>query len=246
MSKPTPKRWLTQPILEFEGANMSGARLLKYMMLSNLPGAEGDKYTRKYNQLAAKRQFSNAVKQASGKICIDLGANLGDYTLNMAQTAKKVYAFEPDPWTCDALRENLSGLANVEIVEAAAGTSEGSVSLFRHQEFEKNRTLNSQSSSVIAAKSNISSQNAVVVRQIDFLSFIRDLNEDICVLKIDIEGAEVDLLEALLDDVNLLERIQNVFAETHESRIPGHASRVEDLRRRVLGLKQTKINLYWE
>jgi hypothetical protein len=35
------------------------------------------------------------------------------------------------------------------------------------------------------------------VRQVDFLRYIRELDSDIGVLKIDIEGAEVPLLEAL-------------------------------------------------
>ncbi|MEM9585558.1 MAG: FkbM family methyltransferase [Pseudomonadota bacterium] len=225
---------------------MSTAKLFKYRLLSHLPGAPGRKYANKYNVRGAQWQFMQAVRNSAGKVCIDLGANMGEYTRMLASTAKKVYAFEPDPWTCETLRTNLKDLDNVEIVEAAASTSDGTVQLFRHPDFDKDPTFNSQSSSLIATKSNISHDNAQEVRQVDLLKFMRDLDTEISVLKIDIEGAEVDLLEALLDDTELLKRIHHVFAETHETRIPGHEPRVAELRRRAYNIKKPNINLYWE
>ncbi len=71
------------------------------------------------------------------------------------------------------------------------------------------------------------------------------LDEDIGILKIDIEGAEVDLLEVLFERPDFLTRIDFIFAETHEARIPGHKERVEALRKRARMIEGTRINLYW-
>ena len=177
--------------------------------------------------------------------CIDLGANVGEYTRKMASVAKRVIAFEPDPWTLAVLQANVADLQNVRIENAAAGTFEGRVLLYRHARFEQNPALYSESSSLIASKSNVTEEGAIEVRQIDFIDYLYRLNEDIGVIKIDIEGAEVDLLEALLDRPEIVKRIHYIFVETHESRIPGHELRVKALHDRVQGMQRPIINLYW-
>ena len=79
----------------------------------------------------------------------------------------------------------------------------------------------------------------------DFIHYLEDLDEDIGILKIDIEGAEVDLLEILFDRPKILERIHYIFAETHETRISGHEPRVEALREKAQRIERPRINLHW-
>ena len=177
--------------------------------------------------------------------CIDLGANIGEYTRKMALEAKQVIAFEPDPWACAALEANVADLDNVKIENSAAGTNESTVLLYRHARFEEDPALNSQSSSVISSKRNVNEEGAIEIRQVDFIRYLENLNEDIGLLKMDIEGAEVDLLEALFDRPDILNRIDHIFAETHETRIPGHEPRVNALREKAKLIKQPYINLYW-
>ena len=163
----------------------------------------------------------------------------------MESVAKRVIAFEPDPWILDVLQANVADLQNVRIENVAAGTHEGRVLLYRHVQFEENPVLHSESSSLIACKSNVTEEGAIEVRQIDFLGYLEGLNDDIGLIKIDIEGAEVDLLEALLDRPDIMNRIDYVFAETHETRIPGHELRVKSLQVRVQEIQRPRINLYW-
>ena len=106
-------------------------------------------------------------------------------------------------------------------------------------------TFYSISSSVIANKRNVSEEKAIEVRQINFISYLENLDEDIGILKIDIEGAEVELLEALFDRPDILKRVHHIFAETHERRIPGHESRVNALHERAHRIIKPHINLYW-
>ena len=163
----------------------------------------------------------------------------------MASVAKRVIAFEPDPWTLDVLRANVADLENVSIEKVAAGTHEGRVLLYRHVQFEENPVLHSESSSLIASKSNVTEEGAIEIRQIDFIDYLEHLNDDIGVIKIDIEGAEVDLIEALLDRPDIMKRIDYIFVETHETRIPGHELRVKSLQDRVQEMRKPRINLHW-
>ena len=219
---------------------------LKYRLLRHLPGQYGTRYTKKYLTHDAIRHFHMALKETSGLTSIDLGANLGKYTALMAEHASEVIAFEPDPWTASALRSNLAGYANVRIVEAAAAASDGAALLYRHADFEANPSLFSESSSLVADKQNVAQTNPVEVGQIDFIRFLRELNQDVGVLKIDIEGAEVDLLERLLKETDLLGRLRYIFAETHETRIPHHRDRVLALREAAANIRTPKINLFWK
>ena len=189
--------------------------------------------------------FEEAVRRSGAMTCINLGANVGEYTRKMVSGTKQVIAFEPDPWSHAALHANTADLDNVRIENAAAGTSERMVLLYRHTRFEEDPTFFSVSSSVIANKRNVSEDRAIEVRQINFISYLEYLDEDIGILKIDFEGAEVELLEALFDRPDILKRDHHIFAETHETRIPGHESRVIALKKRANRIKKPHINLYW-
>jgi FkbM family methyltransferase len=62
-----------------------------------------------------------------GGVFIDVGANVGVWTIDMAPLFNRVYAVEP--WYADQLRLNLEdyGVGNVEVVEVAAWDFNGSV-----------------------------------------------------------------------------------------------------------------------
>ncbi len=217
----------------------------RYSLLRRLPGEWRRYYERKFWGLYAKAEFDEALLRSEGKTCIDLGANIGIYTRKMALQAKRVIAFEPDPWACAELRAGVADLDNVTIVNAAAGACEKKVLLYRHPRFENDPASHSISSSVLAAKWDITKENAVDVRQIDFIRYLKGLDEDIGVLKIDIEGAEVDLLESLFDRPDVLARIDNIFVETHEKRLPAHKPRVNALYEKARSMERPRINLSW-
>lgn len=218
---------------------MDALERFKYGIMRYRPGRRGKKYARKY-------AFATAVRRSRGMTCIDLGANVGKYTRIMASEAKQVIAFEPDPWTCALLRDNLADLDNIRIEPVAAGTSERKVPLYRHPGFAENPVYHSQSSSVVARGGLIIADGTVEVRQIDFIRYLEDLNEDIGILKIDIEGAEVELLESLFDKPTVLKRIAYIFAETHERAYEDHGPRVATLREMAGQTERPQINLDWQ
>lgn len=72
-----------------------------------------------------------------GDVVVDVGANVGYYTLIAAHKVGKtgkVWAFEPDPDAFELLRRNvqLNGYDNVQLVPKALGAKPGTLKLFRH------------------------------------------------------------------------------------------------------------------
>lgn len=225
-------------------ASMSGIR---DWFGARLPGEAGVNYRRelrKRRKLEVEAEFLAALAGAQGQVCVDLGANLGIWTRRMAGACDRVIAFEPDPWTASQLRRNMADLHNVTVVEAAAGVRAGRATLYRAREFEEDRVTGSESSSLFVTKTNVDTENGIEVDMLDFPAFLAALDRDVAVLKMDIEGAEVDLLEALFEDP-VLSRIGHIFVETHEKRIPELAARTAALHARACRIEKPVINLRW-
>ena len=220
----------------------------KYRMLSHLPGHRGVHYLHKDTRARwpeDQAEFAAALADAKGGNCEDLGANLGVMTRKMAAVAETVYAFEPDPWTVEKLQDAVRDLPNVTVVEAAAGVIDGVMPLYRSAKFDHDPEKGSLSATVIAEKTNVQETPAAEVKQIDLPRYLSDLDRDIAIVKMDIEGGEVSLMEALLDHP-VLARIGHIFVETHETRVPALAPRSIALRRRVRGMTRPRICMDWD
>ncbi|MCY4463608.1 MAG: FkbM family methyltransferase [Albidovulum sp.] len=227
---------------------MKKLSLYKYKLLSHFPGRVGHRYrgkltTRKTE--SAMLQFEQAVKLMEGKTCLDLGANIGNYTRKMALVAEKVIAFEPDPWTRSMLEVSVSDLTNVQIECAAVGTEDGTAQLFRIETWKEDPVRCSEGSTIVSGNACIDENKAIEVRLVNFIRYLEELDEDIGIIKIDIEGSEVELLEALFDRADLLRRIDFVFAETHETMFSNQEQQVNELRRKAMNIDRPRINLDW-
>ena len=218
----------------------------KYRLLRHLPGRRGRHYSRKLKALIALDEFYDALRHSANKTCIDLGANVGKYTERMARIVKSVIAFEPDPWAYAELKSNMANFTNVRLENAAAGTLNGTIPLWRHAEFHDDPAKWSTNSSLLSRKFGVTNSDQMIeVRSIDFVDYLIDLDEDIGVIKIDIEGAEVDLLEALLDTPEILSRIDYIFAETHERFIRDQTAQVQALVEKASHMTQPYFNFDW-
>ena len=82
------------------------------------------------------------------------------------------------------------------------------------------------------------------VQVMDFCKFLKDLNHDVAIIKMDIEGAEVALMEKLLDDP-VTSRIGSIFIETHERKLPELATRTAALKTRTAGSEKPLVNWDW-
>ncbi|MEN9062605.1 FkbM family methyltransferase [Ponticoccus litoralis] len=151
----------------------------------------------------------------------------------------------PIHWTAAQLRETLKDCDNIEVIEAAAGIAPGRMPLYRSEKFDSDPRKGSLSSTLLAAKSNVSDRPVAEVEVRDFPAFLRELDRDIALLKIDIEGGEVALLEALLDDP-VAQRIDFIFVETHETKLPPDlVARSRALRKRVSRMARPGVDMDW-
>jgi FkbM family methyltransferase len=66
-----------------------------------------------------------ATKLATGaSVCIDVGANIGYFTMHLAQVAAQVYAFEPAPPALVRLRQAVVHAKNIEVLPFAVGAND--------------------------------------------------------------------------------------------------------------------------
>lgn len=179
-----------------------------------------------------------------GDVAVDCGANRGDVTAVLAASGAEVHAFEPDPYNIDKLRERFADAANVHLHPAAVGTSAGTIRLMRAANWEANPDLASVKSTVVAGGHNIAEAEGIDVPMIDFPAFLRGLGR-VAFVKLDIEGAELELLERMLAD-RLFDQVQLTVAETHERKFKDLRPRFAALRDAVASAyPPARVNLDW-
>ena len=191
-----------------------------------------------------RRDLAGLYALGPGDLAIDCGANLGHVARRMAERGAQVHAFEPNPDAFAALLENTSGLA-VTAHNAAVLDRPGRMRLHLHLNYRRNPARFSESSSLIAEKYNVDDTNAIEVEVIDLPAFILALDRPVKLLKIDIEGAEYQLLDGLIER-GALDRVERVLVETHADKIPSLRPADEALRAKLAarGLA-AKVDLGW-
>ena len=134
--------------------------------------------------------------------------------------------------------------------QAAVGLRDGQITLKRAANFADNPRGGSVKSTVIAGGRGIDEGDAagIAVDMIDFPAFLRgliDAHGDIAFLKMDIEGAELDILEEM-ERQDLFAPIRLTVAETHERKFKALRPRFRALKERVAAtFPTTKVNLDW-
>lgn len=122
---------------------------------------------------------------ASNEVFVDLGAWIGVFSFYASDLYKKVYAIEPDPVAFGVMDKNVT-MGNVVKLNYAIYSHDGEVDL-------SDGHGNSMSSIYGAGKS-------IMVKCKKFSTFMQEnkIGRIDC-LKIDIEGAEIDVIEDILN-----------------------------------------------
>jgi len=203
-----------------------------------------------------RAQFAQGLLQGilsmlrPGDVVFDCGANVGAVTLPLAETGATVHAFEPDPFAFEELSDRVASRENVILHNVAVGVVAGTVPLMRAENFEKNPLGGSVKSTVVAGGRNIEHRDAarIEVPMIALPEMIRGVaarSGQVAFLKMDIEGAELALLEHMLAE-GLFDLVGLTVAETHENKFRKLRPRFAALRQSVAATYPvTRVNLDW-
>lgn len=146
--------------------------------------------------------WNNFTSSRPDPVILDCGANIGISVLNYKRhfPQAKITAFEPDPQFIPYLKKNLeqNHAADVQIVEAAVWKEEGTTTFLCE---------GADGSKIITEASP--SARTVTVRTIELAKYITG---EIDLIKVDIEGAEYDVLPSISSKLHL---VKNMIVECH-------------------------------
>jgi len=155
-----------------------------------------------------------------GELAVDLGANIGYMSSILAKrvgSSGSVYAFEAHPEIFKELKHNVkrweqdNNINNISIQNLAVSDKSGFLKLGVPEAFNQNRGI----SSIVTDNDEIANKSSVLTVQASTLDeFLVDKN--VGVLKIDVEGHEIQVLKGA---ENLLKtgRIRDCVFEEHNS-----------------------------
>ena len=187
----------------------------------------------KYEHKVLPREFMMLVKKLTpSSLVIDVGANVGLVSEVLAARGARVIAFEPNPVAFEKLRGVAQRYKNIELRNEATGLKNQQVKLFIHKDTNTTDKDLTQASSLLSAKPNVSVDNFELVNAIDFAEYLKSLDEPVELVKMDIEGYEIQLLNHLLDK-DAIRNVNHFFIETHERKFVDLALPTEKLKARI-------------
>lgn len=153
------------------------------------------------NQINSEKLYERFLGNRTDLNIVDVGANIGLFTLYASTVAKQILCVEPTPDHIELLKFNTKDMKNVKIVEAAVTDIPQALNFYLN---DSNSTMNSfefKTSTSITVNGMTMEQILTYIDHVDFIKF-------------DIEGGEV---KALTKD-----QIQRVYDKTSSWFVEAH------------------------
>ena len=182
---------------------------------------------RKFCRLEPKTTaaFERILKH--GGICVDVGAHIGYHAMlacHLVGTSGQVFAIDPQPYNCNRLLINagLNRFANCTVVVAAVGCSEGFVSLKKQSRRDASR--------LTVQGSGPNDEAVLFLVPLITLAWLfrRYALHRVDLLKLDVEGSELEVLQGIRET---LDSIENIIFEILPGEDQYRAQQIEALLR---------------
>jgi len=142
---------------------------------------------------------------------IDLGGNVGLFSTRVAQLAKRVFVYEPIPSNFRQLELNTKSFSNITAVQEAVGARRGMLTLFASAAERGTGRFSAHPDSGTHDTSKSFNVPCITLAEL----FERHEIEQCDLLKIDVEGAEYEILGAARQSV--YDKIKAIVGEYHAS-----------------------------
>lgn len=154
----------------------------------------------------------NIFKKFKDGVFVDVGANVGYFSLLASSYFKKVISFEPDPLTFLDLNKNISisKVKNIIAFENALSDKNCSSILYRNPINRGGSSMEKFSSEIDFGKKKIS-EVKIEVKCLDEIYSSLKLDEKIKLIKIDVEGHELNVIKGAMKVISLCKPV--IFAE---------------------------------
>jgi FkbM family methyltransferase len=206
-------------------------------IFKNLKPHNAENY--KDNLLSCVKQLIDFTKLEDGYVFLDVGTNLSWVTDELLKYDKKgqIHCFEPHPVLFKNLQEKHKDNESIILNEVAVSNNNEGAYLY----FKKEPTSNTDDGSTLnIKKNNVSGEYKKMVKTIKLSDYISKF-DNVDVLKMDIEGAEYDVLEELIE-TGAIHKIKYIFYECHAHKVP-----LDKIKREIL-TKLTSLGIktyYW-
>ena len=188
---------------------------------------------RRYEKHVLPKEFVKHVRRLSkNDVVLDCGANVGLVSEFLARSGARVISFEPNMTAFRELESRSKKFPNIEVHNVAVSTVNQTGKLYLHKDVDReNRLILSEASSLLNNKPNVSSHIFEEIHEIDFAEFLKQFNF-IELIKIDIEGFEIEVLNHLLDK-QAVDNVGSIYVETHERKFKELAVPTQKLKARI-------------
>jgi len=161
-----------------------------------------------FSHIVAKWEPINEIKINLDDAIIDIGANVGYYSLKFSKmmgVTGQILAIEPDPDTCSILEQNctLNNFKNIEVLNLAISDKNDIINLFQDKSHSGKSSVFSNSDDGKAVKITTQTLDSLTEKRFSTIDFI----------KIDTEGAELSILKGAAKTLKITNKI---LIELHE------------------------------
>ena len=165
--------------------------------------------------LDREKQLKKHIEIKQGEVFADVGANVGHYSLTIASKNKncQIIAIEAHPDTFNALNKNIkcNNFLNIQTVNKAISNNTGIMKIYEHTDAKGN-----QQTGMYDTSNRYNATSFVQVESDKLDNIFDSLGVSVDIMKIDIEGAEIEALEGANKTLNTLRKI---IVEIHGSNL---------------------------